>query len=87
MKQFLNGLGLHEDPQLDFSNDNYLVIREGKRKVKYFFADENVIVTPPEKSITLPTQDESFVLEHSQLDKLLRVLCSLSTARSFGDWI
>ena len=32
--------------QLDFSNDNYLVIREGKRKVKYFFADENVIVTP-----------------------------------------
>ena len=57
---------------MDFSNDNYLVIREGKRKVKYFFADENVIVTPPEKSITLPTQDESFVLEHSQLDKLLR---------------
>ena len=45
LKQFLNGLGLHEDPQLDFSNDNYLVIREGKRKVKYFFADENVIVT------------------------------------------
>ena len=72
LKQFLNGLGLHEDPQLDFSNDNYLVIREGKRKVKYFFADENVIVTPPEKSITLPTQDEFFVLEHSQLDKLLR---------------
>ena len=72
LKQFLNGLGLHEDPQLDFSNDKYLVIREGKRKVKYFFADENVIVTPPEKSITLPTQDETFTLEHSQLDKILR---------------
>ena len=72
LKQFLNGLGLHEDPQLDFSNDNYLVIREGKRKVKYFFADENVIVTPPEKSISLPTEDVCFTLDTNQLDKLLK---------------
>lgn len=70
LNEFLNGLSLHQDPDLDFSNDSYLQIREGKRRVKYFFADPEVIVTPPEKEIELPTQDICFQIEHSQLDKL-----------------
>jgi hypothetical protein len=72
LNQFLNGIGLHQDPDLDFNNDSHLIIREGKRKVKYFFADPEVIVSPPEKEISLPTQDICFQLEHSQLDKLLK---------------
>ena len=70
LNQFLNGLSLHQDPELDFSNDNYLVIREGKRKVKYFFADPEVIVSAPDKEIELPSKDVCFQLEHSNLDKL-----------------
>jgi hypothetical protein len=65
-------LGLHQDPDLDFTNDSHLIIREGKRKVKYFFADPEVIVSPPEKQITLPSEDVCFQLEHSQLDKLIK---------------
>ena len=72
LNQFLNGLSLHQDPELDFSNDSHIVIREGKRKVKYFFADPEVIVYPPEKEISLPSQDVCFQLEHSQLDKLIK---------------
>ena len=72
LNQFLNGISLHQDPDLDFSNDSHLIIREGKRRVKYFFADPEVIVSPPEKNIELPTQDVCFQLEHSQLDKLLK---------------
>ena len=72
LNQFLNGLSLHQDPDLDFTNSSYIVIREGKRKVKYFFADPEVIVYPPEKEITLPSQDVCFNLEHSQLDKLIK---------------
>jgi hypothetical protein len=72
LNQFLNGLGLHQDPDLNFENDSYIVISEGKRKVKYFFADPEVIVTPPEKELELPTQDVCFQLEHSQLDKLIK---------------
>ena len=37
LNQFLNGLGLHQDPDLDFKEESYLTIREGKRRVKYFF--------------------------------------------------
>lgn len=70
LNEFLNGLSLHQDPDLDFSNDSYLQIREGKRRVKYFFADPEVIVTPPEREIELPSQDICFQIEHSQLDKL-----------------
>ena len=72
LNQFLNGLGLHQSPELDFTNDNHVVIKEGKMRSKYFFADPNVIVTPPDKEITLPSDEASFELSTSQLDKLLK---------------
>ena len=72
LNQFLNGLSLHQDPDLDFSEESYLTIREGKRRVKYFFADPQVIVAPPEKEINLPSQDVCFQLDSMALDKLLK---------------
>jgi len=72
LNQFLNGLALHQNAELDFDNDSYAVIREGKMRSKYFFADPSVIVTPPEKSIALPSEDVCFELSTQQLDKLLK---------------
>jgi len=72
LNQFLNGLSLHKSAELDFENDNYVVIREGKSRSKYFFADPTVIVTPPDKSINLPSQDVCFVLDTKELDRLLK---------------
>ena len=72
LNQFLNGLSLHQDPNLDFSADSYLTIKEGKRRVKYFFADPQVIIAPPEKEISLPTEDVCFQLESVTLEKLLK---------------
>ena len=72
LNQFLNGLSLHASPELDFANDGYVVIREGRSRSKYFFADPNVIVTPPEKAISLPTEDVTFELSTAVLDKLLK---------------
>ena len=72
LNQFLNGLGLHQNPDLDFENEGHVVIREGRSRTKYFFADPNVIVTPPDKEITLVSEDVSFELSTSQLDKLLK---------------
>ena len=70
--QFLNGLSLHNNPELDFENDGHVVIKEGRSRSKYFFADPSVIVTPPEKDITLPSEDVTFDLSTEQLDKLLK---------------
>ena len=72
LNQFLNGLGLHQDPELDFREDSFLSIREGKRRVKYFFADPQVITAPPEKTLTLPTKDVCFQLDSVTLEKLLK---------------
>ena len=72
LNQFLNGLTLHQDPDLDFSPESYISIKEGKRRVKYFYADPAVIVSPPEKEITLPSDDVHFQLDSSALEKLLK---------------
>ena len=72
LNQFLNGLNLHQNAELDFQNDNYVVIKEGKSRSKYFFADPNVIVTPPDKDIALPSEDVCFLLDTKELDKLLK---------------
>ena len=72
LNQFLNGLSLHQDPDLDFNEASYLSIKEGKRRVKYFFADPNVIISPPDKEINLPTQDVCFQLDSTSLEKLVK---------------
>ena len=72
LNQFLNGLSLHQDPEMDFKEPSYLTIREGKRKVKYFYADPNVIISPPDKAIELPSDDVQFKLDTSSLEKLLK---------------
>ena len=72
LNQFLNGLSLHNSPDLDFQEDNFVVIKEGRSRSKYFFADPQVIVTPPEKPMNLPSEDVSFELSTDQLDKLLK---------------
>ena len=72
LNQFLNGLSLHQDPEMDFSPESYLSIREGKRRVKYFYADPNVIISPPEKAIQLPSKDVCFQLDSVTLEKLLK---------------
>ena len=72
LNQYLNGLALHNNPELNFEADNYVVIKEGRSRSKYFFADPSVIITPPEKSIDLPSEDVTFDLSTDQLDKLLK---------------
>ena len=71
LNQFLSGLSLYDSPDLDFG-ESYLTIRDGRRRAKYFFADPDVIVSPPEKEISLPTRDVCFTVATQQLDKLLK---------------
>ena len=70
LNQFLNGLSLHANAELNFDNQEYVLIKEGRMRSKYFFADPSVIVAPPEKEITLPSEDVQFELTSQQLEKL-----------------
>ncbi len=73
LPQFLNGVNLMKDPDLDLKNETYMIIREGKStKVKFAFADPEVIITPPDKQMKLPSSDVTFQLDSIQLGKLLK---------------
>ena len=73
LPQFLNGVNLMKDPDLDLKNETYMIIREGKStKVKFAFADPEVIITPPDKQMKLPSSDVTFQLDSVQLGKLLK---------------
>ena len=73
LPQFLNSVVvLYNNPEFDFANENHVVIKEGRMKSKYFFADPSVIVTPPDKRLELPTEDVTFEVSTEQLDKLLK---------------
>ena len=72
LNEFLNGLSLHDNYSLDFSNERYVVIREGRRRVNYHFADPEVIVSPPDKKLELTSKDVCFELGHSQLQQLTK---------------
>lgn len=77
LPQFLKVLRLHQDPELDFSEDNYVTIREGRNRSRYFFADPNVIVSPPEKQLNLPTEDITFQINQGHLNQLLQAANTL----------
>ncbi len=73
LPQFLNGVNLMNDPDIDLRNESYMILREGETtKVKFAFADPEVIISPPEKGIELPNPDVSFQLDSIQLQKLLK---------------
>ena len=61
---FLGGLSLFDSPKIDTSQSNYVTVSDerGRSKTRFFYADPDVIVQPPEKSITLPSIDVDFAL-------------------------
>lgn len=74
LNQFLNAHSLLDEPELDFSDedDRFVLLKEGKRKIKFFFCNPEMINTPPDKSLTLPSEDVQFELSSEHLEKILK---------------
>ena len=56
LSRFLSILSLYKDPDVEF-HDKFFMIKDGKRKTKYVYADVSMIHAAPEKDITLPSAD------------------------------
>lgn len=69
--EFLSTVSLFSDPELQFK-DEYFIISEDGTKVKYFYSNPSVVVSPPDKKIVMPEADASFVLTKTQLDQILK---------------
>ena len=71
---FLGGLSLFDQPKIDTTQTNYVTVSDqrGKSKTRFFYADPDIITQPPEKAITIPSEDVKFRLEATTLQQLQR---------------
>ena len=61
-------MSLFQDPELEIGEKTMNI----GGKVDYMFADPAMIVTPPEKNITVPDQEVKFKLTQDTLSQLLK---------------
>lgn len=63
LNEFLSIISLNKDPDIEFDEKNAIIKSlNGRSKTKYRFTEASMIVTPPEKKITLPSVDATFTL-------------------------
>ena len=73
LPQFITTIDvLYKDPDIDITSEQYASIKEGRTtRSKYFFSDPDVIISPPEKEMALPSEEVAFNLDENQVKKLV----------------
>ena len=80
VNDFLSATSLFSDPILEFSGTGKsATLSEGKSSLNYFFSDE-ASLTYPQKDVSMPTTDVSFVLTSEVLKSLQRATALLSVS-------
>jgi len=68
LNQFIAGLSLFDNPSLVFDNSDYVTIKDGRSRVKYYFSDPEITLkTAPDKSVKYPGSDIQFTLSASDI--------------------
>lgn len=84
LNNFLSVLSLNKDPEIEFDGKNAVIkFLNGRSKIKYRFTEASMIVSPPEKKITLPSVDVSFALteeDYAWIQKTAAILRSPNVA-------
>ena len=73
LHEFLVGLRVWDRPDVDFGNTSYVTMSSGRSKVKYFFADPDVVVKPPDKGLNIPNYNFSFNLDSEHFGNLRKL--------------
>ena len=69
LPRFLGTISLFSDPEFTF-HEKYVTISSGKQRVNYTYADSNMVVAPPSKSINFPDTEVEFTITHDQLSTI-----------------
>ena len=68
LSQFLSGISLFNDPQLEFTSNDFVSIRGGRTSAKYYFSDPEITLkSAPEKNVQFPGADIQFNLTGDDL--------------------
>ena len=71
LNQFLSVHSLSKDTELDFDPQN-VIFKSGRSKTKYRMTSKNMIVSPPDKELKLPSIDGEFTLKEEDLVQALK---------------
>ena len=68
LSQFLMGISLFNDPQLEFTSKDFVNIKGGRQSAKYYFSDPEITLkSAPEKNVKFPGSDIQFSLTAEDL--------------------
>jgi hypothetical protein len=71
LSQFLSGINLFSNPQLEFDNENYVTVRGGRQSARYYFSDPEITLkSAPEKNVKFPGADIQFNMDEESLNDL-----------------
>jgi hypothetical protein len=71
LNRFLSTLSLFDEPEIEFDSDRFN-IKSGRSSVKYTYAAESMILTPPDREIALPSSEASVQVKWSDFDRVQR---------------
>ena len=90
LNQFLNVHSLFDNTEIDFDDSN-VIFKSGKKKTKYRKTAKEMIVTAPDKELSLPSVDIAFTLTKEDFADLLKSASVLQSphiaVESVGDKI
>ena len=73
LNKLLAKISLYKDAELDFNDDRLVIATSDKKKSDYIkYCSEKVIVTPPEKQISIDNPDCEFSLSQEDLEWMRR---------------
>ena len=76
LNQFLNCLSLIPGAEIDL-NSSSITISNGKTSIDYRYSDPSVITSPPEKELSLPSEDVCVVLTEEHLESVKKAAAVL----------
>jgi hypothetical protein len=71
LNQFLSAVSLFEKPNFVFEDSN-VVVANGKSSIRYFYADESMVMSAPERDIELPDTLVEFKLSVNDLKSTMQ---------------
>lgn len=78
LNQFLSVHSLYKDTEIDFDDSN-VIFKSGRSKIKYRKTAKEMIVTVPDKALTLPSVDVQFTLSEEDLTTILKAASVLQS--------
>lgn len=74
IRGFLNAYNILGDPELIFSEQDYVLLKDGRNEIRYFFSEPSLITSPPQNfNIQLVPKNITFQLDQLQFNKMLKM--------------